>query len=237
MTARRDVTRRQLLQGLGAAGAAAAALSVGAGPADAQAQPKPFTPRGQLRRRPNFLIVIVDQQRQPPAYESSTLQAWRGANLPTQVALRAHGMEFRNHFIMSSACVPSRASFITGQYPSLHGVTQTSGIAKSAHEPDIFWLDPATVPSMGARFRAGGYDTYYKGKWHVSEEDLLEPGSDEPLPSYTQSLDRDPALEAVYLAADRLGPYGFGGWIGPDRTAATRSTRRRRVRAARGATR
>jgi choline-sulfatase len=216
MSARHDVTRRQMLQGLGAAGAAAAALSVGAGPADAQAQPKPFTPRGQLRRRPNFLVVVVDQQRQPPVYESATLQAWRDANLPTQVALRAHGMEFRNHYVMSTACVPSRASFVTGQYPSLHGVTQTSGIAKSAHESDIFWLDPATVPSMGEWFRAGGYDTYYKGKWHVSEEDLLEPGSDEPLPSYTQSLDRDPALEAVYLAADRLGPYGFGGWIGPE---------------------
>jgi arylsulfatase A-like enzyme len=64
---------------------------------------------------------------------------------------------------MSSACAPSRASFFTGQYPSLHGVSQTDGVAKNAIEPDVFWLDPDTLPTMGDYFRAGGYDTYYKG--------------------------------------------------------------------------
>src|SRR5690348_17799240 len=51
--------------------------------------------------------------------------------------------------IMTSACVPSRTSIFTGQYPSLHGNTQTPGAAKGNIEADMYWLDPNTVPTMG----------------------------------------------------------------------------------------
>ena len=217
MTDSYDVSRRRLLQGLGAAGLMAGAMSVGgAGGAAQAADLPPFTPRGRLTRRPNFLVVIIDEQRHPTVYESEELTAWRKANLTSQDFLRSRAMDFTNHHIMSAACAPSRASFFTGQYPSLHGVTQTSGMAKSAIENDLYWLDPTTVPTMGWWFRAAGYNTYYKGKWHVSDADLYQPGSYNPLPSYTDALLPDPDLEQVYLEANRLGAYGFDGWIGPE---------------------
>ena len=59
-----------------------------------------------------------------------------------------------------------------GQYPSLHGVTQTDGLAKDPESEDMFWLAPDTVPTLGDWFRAGGYRTYYKGKWHASHAHL-----------------------------------------------------------------
>jgi choline-sulfatase len=211
----RTVTRRRLLQGAGAAGVAAGLGSVLAG-GQAQAAALPFTPRGRLRRRPNFLVFIVDEQRYPTVYESDELKRWRVANLPTQERLRRNGIDFANHYIMSAACQPSRASFMTGQYPSLHGVSQTSGAAKSAHESDLFWLDPTTVPTMGSWFRAAGYDTFYKGKWHVSDADLYQPGSYNPLPSYDNAGLPDPRLESVYLEAGVLEEYGFTGWVGPE---------------------
>lgn len=210
------VTRREALKAAAMAGVVAGAMSVGVGPADADAVEQAFQPRGRLRRRPNFLVVIVDEQRTPPVYETPQLRRWRERNLHAQAMLRANGMDFTHHHTMATACAPSRASFLTGQYPSLHGVTQTTGMAKGAIEPDTFWLDPRTVPTMGSWFRAAGYDTYYKGKWHVSEADLLEPGSTTPLPSYTEDLERSPELERVYLDANRLDPYGFDGWIGPE---------------------
>ncbi len=100
---------------------------------------------------------------------------------------------------MSVACQPSRASIYTGQYPSLHGIAQTSGAAKTAIEQDLFWLDPTTVPTLGSWFRTAGYDTYWKGKWHISDADLYQPGSYNPLPSYNNVGGRDRYLEDVYL--------------------------------------
>ena len=211
-----QVSRRRLLQAAGLA-AGAAAVGVAAGASPAQAAPlQPFRARGRLRKRPNFLIIMVDEQRYAPVYESAALQEWRRANLPAQRFLRRRGMEFTHHHIMSTACQPSRASIFTGQYPSLHGVSQTSGSAKAAIERDLYWLEPATVPTLGNWFRAGGYDTYWKGKWHVSDADLYQPGSYNPVPSYTDIGTRDEYLEDLYLEAGLLEQYGFTGFIGPE---------------------
>lgn len=209
------MSRRRLLQAAGIAGVAAAGMAVGGNPVQA-APMAPFRPRGRLRRRPNFLIVMVDEQRSAPVYESEQLKAWRLANLPTQNLIRKNGFEFTQHHIMSVACQPSRASVYTGQYPSLHGVSQTSGAAKSAIEQDLYWLDPTTVPTLGSWFRAGGYDTFWKGKWHISDADLYQPGTYNPLPSYTDRGLRDRELEDIYLESERLENYGFNGFVGPE---------------------
>ena len=71
-------------------------------------------------------------------------------------------------------------------------------------------------PTFGDYFRAAGYRTYWKGKWHASAADLYVPGTHTPIPSYDASGNPDPDLEALYLAADRLDPFGFSGWIGPE---------------------
>ena len=87
-------------------------------------------------------------------------------------ASAATGVSFKHHYPMAAACAPSRASLLTGQYPSLHGVTQTDGLAKAADSDDMFWLAPDTVPTLGDWFRAGGYRTFFKGKWHASHAHL-----------------------------------------------------------------
>lgn len=209
------LSRRNLLQAAGVAGAAVGLAAMGTAKADAAPLPK-FKPRGRLKRRPNFLIVMMDEQRSAPFYETPELQAWRLANLPTQNFIRRNSFEFTHHHVMSVACQPSRASIYTGQYPSLHGVSQTSGAAKTAIEQDMYWLEPATVPTLGSWFRAAGYDTYWKGKWHVSDADLYQPGSYNTMPSYNNVGGRDPYLEEIYLEAQQLEQYGFTGFIGPE---------------------
>ncbi|QQE74389.1 sulfatase-like hydrolase/transferase [Brevibacillus composti] len=167
--------------------------------------------------KPNFLVLLVDEQRYPPVYESPEIRAWCRENLLTQQLLRTHGVEFHRHYIGSSACSPSRATLLTGQYPSLHGVTQTTGIAKEPFDSDVFWLDHSTVPTMGDYFRAAGYQTYYKGKWHISYEDILIPGTHQSIPSYDPATGvPDPQKEDLYLFANRLDNFGFSGWVGPE---------------------
>ena len=125
-----------------------------------------------MSRRPNILVILTDQLRYPPPYESAELAQYRRDHMPGVERLRQNGVSFRHHYPMAAACAPSRASLLTGQYPSLHGVTQTDGLAKTADGPDMFWLAPDTVPTLGDWFRAGGYRTYFKGKWHASHAHL-----------------------------------------------------------------
>lgn len=167
--------------------------------------------------RPNFLIFIVDEQRFPTVYETKEIKKWRKDNLKTQELLRENGMEFLNHYVGSTACSPSRATLYTGQYPSLHGLTKTIGAAASSFEPGVFWLDPSTVPTIGDYFRAAGYRTYWKGKWHTSAADIIIPGTHDALPSYDPHTGvPDPQLEKTYLESDRLDEFGFSGWLGPE---------------------
>jgi arylsulfatase A-like enzyme len=166
--------------------------------------------------RPNVLVILTDQQREPPTYESDELADYRRKHLPGVERLRQNGVSFRHHYPMAAACAPSRASLLTGQYPSLHGVTQTDGIAKTAESDDMFWLAPDTVPTLGDWFRAGGYRTYFKGKWHASHAHLDADDGD----GYLLSIDDDgtPIEDNIqrYLEADLLDDYGFSEWVGPE---------------------
>ena len=210
------LSRRRFLQGSAAAagvlGLLQDGLPPGAEPAGA-GQP----PKGKLPKRPNFLVLMCDEMRFPPIYESEVTKAFRQQFLQVENLLRQNGADFHRHYAASVACVPSRASIYTGQYPSLHGVTQTTGAAKESFDPDVFWLDPNSVPTFGDYFLAAGYSTFWRGKWHASDADMLIPGTHSQLISYDSTTGApDPSKEALYTASDRLDRYGFSGWIGPE---------------------
>jgi len=212
-------TRRQFLQGAAATAAGLATLGLPATTVTAATGPTIIKRPGQVRSRPpNFLIITVDEQRFPPVYESPQLAAFRAQYLTTQQTLQQTGISFRRHYAASTACAPSRTSIYTGQYPSLHGVSQVDGAAKGTTEPDMFWLDFTTVPTMGDYFLYGGYRTYYRGKWHISHADIIEPGTTDGgwngLASYDILGRRDPTLEQLYEQAERLSKFGFAAWIG-----------------------
>ncbi len=171
-------------------------------------------------RKPNVLLFMVDEQRYPASYDGPELRRWMEENLRAQQLLRERGVEFHRHYAQSTACAPSRTSLFTGQYPTLHGVSQTDGIGKSAFDPGMAWLDPDTVPTMGDWFRAAGYDTYYKGKWHISHADIIIPGTKDSLLTTEVTADGEgvpiPGNVDMYRNADRLDRFGFSGWIGPE---------------------
>jgi arylsulfatase A-like enzyme len=172
---------------------------------------------------PNVLLIMTDEERYPPPYETAEVAHFRRTQMPARERLRTGGIELHRHYAGSVACVPSRATLFTGQYPSLHGVAKTSGTAKQATDPAMGWLDPDEVPTLGDWFRAGGYQTHYRGKWHVSHADLLIPGSHEGV--MASDDDGRPIAHAVeaYRKADRLNPFGFSGWIGREAHGAEKS--------------
>lgn len=137
--------------------------------------------------RPNILMILVDQLYYPNAgygdagFENGIKQVldfvgdidpetnpW-AKHFPGFCKLREHATVFTDHTIAESACIPSRASLMTGQYGPRTGVTQTDGLFKSGDAQNFPWLPPNGTPTAGDWFRALGYTTHYFGKWHVSE--------------------------------------------------------------------
>jgi arylsulfatase A-like enzyme len=167
-------------------------------------------------KRPNVLLILTDQLRYPPAYESEDLARFRAEAMPGVESLRRNGVSFVHHYPMAAACAPSRASLFTGQYPSLHGVTQTDGLRKTPDGGEMFWLAPDTVPTLGDWFRAGGYRTYFKGKWHVSHSHLEAEDGDGPLLSIDDDGTPQERNIERYLDTDLLDDYGFSEWVGPE---------------------
>jgi len=139
--------------------------------------------------RPNILVLMVDQMQTPPEGYGDNEGAIPGLKeifgfrplsddneytrfFPGLMRLRKNAVVMRKHYTSSAACVPSRASIMTGLYPCQTGVTQTDGLFKGPN--DVPFLDPAGAPTIGDWFRAAGYRTHYFGKWHVSETEQSE---------------------------------------------------------------
>ncbi|MEW6160865.1 MAG: sulfatase [Verrucomicrobiota bacterium] len=109
--------------------------------------------------RPNFLFIYTDDQR----YDAmSVVQREQGARArfpwfktPHMDRLAAEGVRFRNAFVVSSLCAPSRAVYLTGRYNHLNGVASN------------FRPFPATNFTHATLLRAAGYTTAYVGKWHM----------------------------------------------------------------------
>ncbi|MGV0792965.1 sulfatase-like hydrolase/transferase [Mycolicibacterium sp. XJ1819] len=166
--------------------------------------------------RPDIVIIMTDEERAVPPYEAPSVLAWRDRTLTGRKWFDEHGVSFQRHYTGSLACVPSRPTLFTGQYPDLHGVTQTDGIGKLAEDSRMRWLRPGEVPTLGNWFRAAGYDTHYDGKWHISHADLSDPDTGEPLATNDDEGVVNPVAVQRYLEADPLAPFGFSGWVGPE---------------------
>ena len=166
--------------------------------------------------RPDIVVILTDQERAIPPYENDALSQWRHDTLTGRRWFDEHGVSFERHYTGSLACVPSRPTLFTGQFPDVHGVTQTNGLGKMDDDSRMRWLREGEVPTMGHWFRAGGYDTHYDGKWHISHADLTDPITGDVLATNDEAGNVHPAAVKRYLDADPLDPFGFSGWVGPE---------------------
>jgi arylsulfatase A-like enzyme len=89
--------------------------------------------------KPNLVLLVTDQQRAPQHWARD--QAWLDELMPNDAELRRTGISFTRAFTATAMCSPSRASFLTGTYPSRHGVTLT------LTEGDLF-PDKRNVPDV-----------------------------------------------------------------------------------------
>ncbi len=108
--------------------------------------------------QPNILIFMTDQQR------GDVVAPDHPCITPNATRLAEEGVRFTEVFCPSPHCCPSRATFMTGLYPSRHGVYNNVS-NPSAINRTVF--DGVTMFSED--LRDAGYNLAYAGKWHVSD--------------------------------------------------------------------
>jgi len=106
-----------------------------------------------LPDRPNILWICTDQQR----YDTIHALGNEQIRTPNLDRLAAEGVAFTRAYAQSPICTPSRASFLTGRYPSTVHVNR-NGNAHFAH----------SVPLISRTLADLGYDCGLVGKLHLS---------------------------------------------------------------------
>ncbi|GAA4282206.1 sulfatase [Gaetbulibacter aestuarii] len=121
------------------------------------------------KKRPNFLFILIDDQ---PYDALQSSNRYPFLKTPNMQRLQDEGMTFKNFFVTQSICSPSRASFLTGVYPHIHGVNQNNKYV----DPDWKDYEPYSVYLQQA-----GYQTAHIGKIHMAHfhgKKHIRPGFD-----------------------------------------------------------
>jgi arylsulfatase A-like enzyme len=122
-----------------------------------------------MPERPNILIIMSDHER------ADVLQPDHPCPTPHATRLAEEGVRFTGAYTVSTHCCPSRASFMTGLYPSAHGIFNNVQNRTALHTG----LNPG-VRTWSETLAEQGYRLRYTGKWHVSaEEDPHDRGWEE----------------------------------------------------------
>lgn len=123
----------------------------------------------KLKDSPNFLFVLVDDQPFDAVGFSGRFPFLKTPNIDR---LYYEGANVENFFVTQSICSPSRASFLTGTYPHIHGVNQNN------KHVDPKWDEFAPYT---AHLQAAGYETAHIGKIHMAHKEgkaHIRPGFD-----------------------------------------------------------
>ena len=125
-------------------------------------------------RKPNVVFFLVDDM----GYMDI------GANNPDSFYETPHidrlarsGMRFTNGYAANPVCSPTRYSIMTGKYPTRVDATnffsgRRAGRFLPAPLYDRMDLDENTLAEA---FKAGGYSTFFAGKWHLGPDENYWP--------------------------------------------------------------
>ena len=117
----------------------------------------------QGRKQMNVIFILTDDHRYDFMGFTGKLP-W--LKTPALDALAKEGAWFKNSFVTTSLCSPSRASILTGQYSHVHTIVDNNAPA------------PPNLIYFPEYLQQAGYQTSFFGKWHMGD------GSDKPRPGF-----------------------------------------------------
>jgi len=131
-------------------------------------------------RRPNVIVIVVDDLR----WDELGVAGHPFLETPNVDALAEDGAYFANAFHSVPLCSPNRATLLTGQYPSRHGVIDNVARNRLSHRLRTF---PQALQDHG-------YETAFLGKWHMGNDPTPRPGFDYWVAIPGQGRTMDPEL-------------------------------------------
>jgi arylsulfatase A-like enzyme len=144
-----------------------------------------------MARKPNFLIILVDDLRHD--------EFGAGGHpymLTPHIDRIAHeGTLFERAFHTTPICSPNRASILTGQYASRHGIIDN--VARD--------LASYRLPNYHAQLQRLGYETAHIGKWHMGNSGMPRPGYDSWVAFDGHGRLNDPVLNENGVYVERKG--------------------------------
>jgi arylsulfatase A-like enzyme len=114
--------------------------------------------------RPNILFILLDDLR----WDALSCTGHPFVKTPNIDRIAKEGATFRNAFVTTPLCFPSRASYLTGQYAHKHGIKLGEDRRPLSH-------GLVTFPRL---LHDSGYETAFIGKWHLGNDERPAPGID-----------------------------------------------------------
>jgi len=120
-------------------------------------------------RRPNVLFILSDDQ------GPWAMHCAGNADIvtPTLDAIAASGVRFTDFFCASPVCSPARASLLTGDIPSRHGVHDWIRAGNTGAERIDYLAGQTLITDVVG---AAGYRCGLVGKWHLGASDMPRAG-------------------------------------------------------------
>lgn len=112
--------------------------------------------------KPNFIVILVDDLR----YDEFGAGGHPYMKTPHVDRLAAEGALFERAFHTTPICSPNRASIVTGQYASRHGIIDNVARDAMSHR----------LPNYHLALQTLGYETGHVGKWHMGNDGMPRPG-------------------------------------------------------------
>ena len=117
-----------------------------------------------MRRQPNFLVILVDDLR----HDEFGAGGHPYMRTPHVDRIAHEGALFERAFHTTPICSPNRASILTGQYASRHGIIDNVARDAASHQ----------LPNYHLELQRLGYATAHIGKWHMGNDGRPRPGYD-----------------------------------------------------------
>lgn len=116
----------------------------------------------------NIIAIVADDQ------AAWTVSSYGGKNLqtPNMDRLGKTGARFSQAYVNTPVCSPSRATYLTGRYPTETGITDW--ITEPQGKRCGLTKDLPTWPEI---LRSNGYHTALIGKWHLGLSDASQPSA------------------------------------------------------------